>query len=80
MFNKPTLKYRVEGFAFFVCNAWELMLKAEMAKQLGENFYDVKANSAYCYAHKTDGKISHYTYSSALIDFIVAQIKKTPLG
>ena len=36
VFNKPTLKYRVEGFAFFVCNAWELMLKAEMVKQLGE--------------------------------------------
>ena len=23
VFNKPTIKYRVEGFAFFVCNAWE---------------------------------------------------------
>ena len=37
LFNKPTLKYRVEGFAFFVCNAWELMLKAEMVKQLGKD-------------------------------------------
>ncbi len=44
------------------------------------NFYDVKSNLSYCYAHKTDGKISHYTYSSALIDFIVAQIKKDPNG
>ena len=44
------------------------------------NFYDVKSNDAYCYAHKTDGKTSHYTYSSALIDFILAQIKKDPTG
>lgn len=29
-------KCLVEGFAFFVCNAWILMLKAEMVKQLGE--------------------------------------------
>jgi len=36
VFNKPTLKYRVEGFAFFICNAWELMLKAEMIRQNGE--------------------------------------------
>lgn len=26
--NKPTLKYRTEGFCFFICNAWELVLKA----------------------------------------------------
>lgn len=30
IYNKPTLRYRVEGFSFFVVNAWELMLKAEM--------------------------------------------------
>jgi hypothetical protein len=37
VFNKPTLKYRVEGFAFFICNAWELMLKAEMIQRFGED-------------------------------------------
>ena len=36
LYNKPTLKYRVEGFAFFVCNAWELMLKAKIIKDSGE--------------------------------------------
>ncbi len=30
VYNKPTIRYRVEGFSFFVVNAWELMLKAEM--------------------------------------------------
>lgn len=30
IYNKPTIKYRVEGFSFFICNAWELMLKAQM--------------------------------------------------
>ena len=30
IYNKPTIKYRIEGFSFFICNAWELMLKSEM--------------------------------------------------
>lgn len=37
-YNKPTIKYRVESFAFFICNAWELMLKAHLLN-LGENIY-----------------------------------------
>ena len=35
LYNKPTIKYRVEGFAFFICNAWELMLKAYLIKTKG---------------------------------------------
>ncbi len=30
IYNKPTIRYRVEGFSFFIVNAWELLLKAEM--------------------------------------------------
>ena len=37
LYNKPTIKYRVEGFSLFICNAWELMLKAHMIKSMGEN-------------------------------------------
>ena len=37
IYNKPTIKYRVEGFSLFICNAWELMLKAHMINTLGEN-------------------------------------------
>ena len=37
IFNKPTIQYRVEGFGFFICNAWELMLKAYLIKIKGEN-------------------------------------------
>lgn len=36
IYNKPTIKYRVEGFSFFICNAWELMLKAHMVQCFGE--------------------------------------------
>lgn len=36
LYNKPTIKYRVEGFSFFICNAWELMLKAYLIKTKGE--------------------------------------------
>ncbi len=38
IYNKPTIKYRVEGFSFFICNAWELMLKSHLLKR-GENIY-----------------------------------------
>lgn len=32
IFNKPTIDYRLEGCVFFLCNAWELMLKAKLLK------------------------------------------------
>ncbi|MGX7077326.1 DUF3644 domain-containing protein [Globicatella sanguinis] len=35
IYNKPTIKYRIEGFSFFICNAWELMLKAQLIKKNG---------------------------------------------
>jgi hypothetical protein len=38
IYNKPTIKYRIEGFSFFVCNAWELMLKAKMISD-GKNIH-----------------------------------------
>ncbi|MGL5715179.1 MAG: DUF3644 domain-containing protein [Paraclostridium sp.] len=37
IYNKPTIHYRVEGFSFFICNAWELMLKANIIKKFGES-------------------------------------------
>ena len=40
LYNKPTIKYRVEGFSLFICNAWELMLKAHLIKTRGaESIY-----------------------------------------
>ncbi|MCM1126049.1 MAG: DUF3644 domain-containing protein [Lachnospiraceae bacterium] len=44
LYNKPTIKYRVEGFSHFICNAWELMLKAYMIKTSGENSIYYKNN------------------------------------
>ena len=38
IYNKPTIRYRVEGFSFFICNAWELMLKARLMGK-GVNIY-----------------------------------------
>lgn len=37
IYNKPTIRYRVEGFSFFICNAWELMLKAYLINKEGES-------------------------------------------
>ena len=37
LYNKPTIRYRVEGFSFFICNAWELMLKAHLIQRNGED-------------------------------------------
>lgn len=50
IYNKPTIKYRVEGFAFFICNAWELMLKAYLIKKEGQ--------SVIYYKNKSDRTIS----------------------
>ena len=46
IYNKPSIKYRLEGFSFFICNAWELMLKAHMINQFGEEsiYYSNKPN------------------------------------
>ena len=35
LYNKHTIKYRVEVFSLFICNAWELMLKAHLLKVKG---------------------------------------------
>lgn len=40
VYNKPSIRYRVEGFSFFICNAWELMLKAHLINTQGlESIY-----------------------------------------
>lgn len=38
IYNKPTINYRLEGFAYFICNAWELLLKAKILSD-GEKKY-----------------------------------------
>lgn len=52
VYNKPLIKYRLEGFSFFVCNAWELLLKSYLVKTEG-------VNSIY-YKDKPDRTISLY--------------------
>lgn len=44
VYNKPTIKYRLEGFAFFICNAWELLLKAKMLKEGQDIYFPDKPN------------------------------------
>lgn len=43
IYNKPTIKYRIEGFNFFICNAWELMLKAELLNRNEDIYYSDKS-------------------------------------
>lgn len=50
LYNKPTIKYRIEGFSFMICNAWELLLKAYIIKNEGE--------LAIYYSDKPDRSIS----------------------
>lgn len=38
IYNKPTIRYRIEGFSFFIVNSWELMLKAKMLND-GDSIY-----------------------------------------
>lgn len=44
LFNRPTIRYRAEGCAFFLCNAWELMLKAYLMKRDGRESLFYKDN------------------------------------
>lgn len=46
IYNRPSIRYRVEGFSFFICNAWELMLKAKILKDNGKDaiYYKDSAN------------------------------------
>lgn len=44
IYNKPTIMYRLEGFAFFICNAWELLLKSKMLKDNESIYYSDKPN------------------------------------
>lgn len=37
VYNRPTLRNRVESFAILIVNAWELLLKAELVEHNGEN-------------------------------------------
>lgn len=43
IFNKPTIDYRLEGSVFFLCNAWELMLKAKLLAD-GKTIYYPEKN------------------------------------
>lgn len=45
LFNKPTINLRVEGFCFFICNAWELMFKAYLLKNHKRIYYKDKKNT-----------------------------------
>lgn len=44
VYNKPTIHYRIEGFSMFICNAWELLLKAHMMNTQGEKSIYYKDN------------------------------------
>jgi|GEM_PF-462968 len=35
--NRLSVKYRVEAFAYLICNAWELLLKGRIVQQAGDN-------------------------------------------
>ena len=44
IYNRPSIRYRVEGFSFFICNAWELLLKAKLIKDRGASSIYFKDN------------------------------------
>lgn len=44
VYNKPTIRYRIEGFSLFICNAWELLLKARLISTNGEQAIYYKDN------------------------------------
>ncbi len=47
IYNKPTIKYRIEGFSFFIINAWELMLKAKFLNENKSIYYKNEPQRTY---------------------------------
>lgn len=43
LYNKPDFRYREEIFAILMCAAWELLLKAKVLKDCGEDFDSIVA-------------------------------------
>lgn len=43
IYNKPDFRYREEAFAILMCNAWELLLKAKILADNGENLDSIVA-------------------------------------
>lgn len=46
LFNKPTISLNVECFYIFICNAWDLLLKAYLIKQ-DKSIYYKNSNRTY---------------------------------
>jgi len=44
IYNKPTIDYRLEGCVFYLCNAWELLLKAKILNDGNKITYKDKEN------------------------------------
>jgi EC042_2821-lke REase/Protein of unknown function (DUF3644) len=47
IYNKPAIEYRDEAFAILVVNAWELLLKAVLARGKKDIFYPKKRGEPY---------------------------------
>lgn len=47
LFNKPTISLNVECFCIFICNAWDLLLKAYLIKQDKSIFKDNNDKKTY---------------------------------
>lgn len=45
LYNKPTISLNVEGFVIFICNAWELLMKAYLLSN-NESIYYKKSGSS----------------------------------
>ena len=80
--NKPTINYRIEGFCFFICNAWELLLKAYLinkAKDINVINYKDDSNRTIgldeclerVFTRTTDKtKNNIYKYSDITIEYV----------
>ena len=47
VFNKSTIRYRLEGCVYLLCNAWELLLKAKLLMENKQIFFADKPNRTF---------------------------------
>lgn len=64
--NKPSMQYRSENFTFNICNAWELLMKAVIVRDKGEDAIYFKDNKGRTISFKDCLKLVFTDYNNPI--------------
>ncbi len=76
LYNKPTISYRTESTAFLICNAWELILKAQRIHISGEkSIYRKKDNKSFSLEEMVNIEFNNNSPIKKNLDYIIKNIR-----